>query len=303
MVVHVPGLEDVTHRVPPREEEAHEERERDARDGLAADHVHTVDRREPMRIERHEKVHRGDADEQAIEGEAGRRDELHPALESRRGRVVLLFREAAQHLREERPQEQADGEPDREEGRVHVDRAVPQDLVARDPGWIGPWVEMPEPEKERDREERDERQRARRRLEDATDDEAPRAARHVVEHRDREASQGHAEDEDERHEVRPVELGGVGNEADRRDDGGERPDDETAPPEDSEIGEGRGPGLVDFVHWFFDEAAPAPPPAAAVSRRSLSSFPRKSPGMCCEAWSVRIHATTAQRSSGVTCTA
>src|ERR1019366_2851160 len=105
-----------------------------------------------------EEVARGDRDEQAVDGEAGRRDELHPALEARRGRVVLLFRKAAQRLREDRPQEQADGKPDREEGRVHVDRTVPQDLVASDPGRIGPRVEMPEPEKERDREESDERE-------------------------------------------------------------------------------------------------------------------------------------------------
>src|ERR1017187_7566273 len=314
VVMHVAGLENSSHRPLTHEEQAHEERERHARDGLAADHVHAVDCRVPVRVERHEEVDRGDRDEQAVDGEAGRRDELHPALEAWRGRVVLLFRKAAQRLREDRPQEQADGQADREEGRVHVGGAVPQDLVARNPGRIGPRVEMPEPEKERDREESDERERARRRLEDATDDEAPRAARHVVEHRDREASQGHAEDEDERHEVRAVELGGVQNEAGRRDDAGKRPDDEAAPAENGEIGAGGGPG--GFGHFVSEEeredflegecpvaAGSGWLASAAVSRCSRSPFSRKSPGMCCEAWSVRIHATTAQRSSGVTCSA
>src|ERR1035437_1307500 len=269
-VVYVAGLEDFLHRSVPREEKADDEGECEARERLAADHVHAVDRREPVQVERHEEIDRDDADEQAVEREPGPRDEPHLPLEAGLGRVVLSLRHAAQRLREDRPEKQADCEPDRNAGGVHVNRAVTQDLVGGDAAGIRPRVEVPEPEEERHREERDERDRARRRLEDAPNDEAPGTARHGVEHRDREASEGDTEDERERDKVGPEELGGIRHEARERHEGEESADDEAAPPEGSEVGGGRRD--AGFGHLLSEEES-----------FSSSSFRRNSFGMWWEA--------------------
>ena len=207
--MHVAVLDGAPERPASRERERREDSECHPGDRLAPDDVNPVDRRVPVRVRRHEEVDRDDGDEETVDREARRRDELHAALEARRGSVVLALREPAQGEREERQHGEAEREAHDDACRVHVRRAVAQDLVARDARGVGPRVDVAEAEDERDREERDEGQRPRRGLEDAPDDQAPGPVRHVVEHRDRERTERHAEHEREGDEVRAVELGGV----------------------------------------------------------------------------------------------
>ena len=111
-------------------------------------------------------------------------------------------------------------------------------------------------------------------------------------------------------EVRAVELGGVRDEAGGRDDAGEarRRRGRAARGRRGRRGAGAQSGGRSLRHGFLDgkgdgDAERVGPVAAAraafAAPRRSSRLERSSPGMCWEAWSVRTHATIAQRSSGV----
>ncbi len=307
--MHVALLDGASEGLAPDEKEDRENRERHARDRLPAQDVDPVDRRVPVGGGRHEKVDRDDRDQKAVDGESRRRKELHPPLEALAVRRVLPLRETAQGDGEQRPRGEADGEPDRDESRIHVRGPVAEELVGGDARGVRPGVDVLQAEEKRHGEEGDEREGSRRRLEDAADHEAPSAARHVVEHLDRERAERHAEDEAEGDEVRAIELRGIDEQPRGRDRREDDADGERAAADGREVRGGRRPVgrperfragfchraslLSDFLEGEWGSGvtgaspeagcAAASPPAARASSFCSSSFSRNSLGMFCDA--------------------
>src|ERR687888_580999 len=111
--------------------------------------------------------------------------------------------------------------PEPEERDVQVDARVAQHRVAFGRAGPGPEVDVAHPDgEERHEEECEERERARRRLEDAPHHHAPRAAREVVEHEDRERPQRDAEAVEPTDQPAAEEVGPAREPDDRGDDAG-----------------------------------------------------------------------------------
>ncbi len=147
------------------------------------------DGREPLRVERHDPVDRGEGHRQHQEEEARRADRPEPhAVGWRRRQAAVLFRRpAVEQHDQQHPEREVEDRADEEEPRIEVAG------LGLDDGVVGrlrprPLEEDRQLEGDRDEEERDDRQRPGRGFEDAAADEPPLAARHVLQHQQRRAS-------------------------------------------------------------------------------------------------------------------
>jgi hypothetical protein len=128
------------------EQHHHRQRERHRRQALAAEHQDAVDRRVPVRVERHQPVDRREEQGDAVEQQSAAAQPLHPDREPFiAGRGVLLPRPPGDQVRKGGPQHEVDGGAHVEERDVQVRRPVLQDLVVGDQLRTRPRVELSTP--------------------------------------------------------------------------------------------------------------------------------------------------------------
>ena len=96
------GDDDAVERRPAAEPDEHDDEERQRRQALAAHDQHAVDRREPVRLERHQPVERRERDRQAVGEQAAAAQHLHPPRDARIAGAILLERPRVQEVRRAR---------------------------------------------------------------------------------------------------------------------------------------------------------------------------------------------------------
>ncbi len=209
--------------LPPRHADDREGGQRERAQRLAHHEDDAVHRREPVGLERHDPVDGGPGHGEGVEDEASARELLELAVDRAVVRCGVLPRgESGQEVREQKPHGEREGRAHQKEGRVEVQHLLAEKLVLRDDVGVRPLVEPVHPEDHRQKEEGAERQRTDGRLEGASDRDAPRAARQVLEHQDGERTDGQAVPEDEGQKVGAVELRRPRDQSDDRHDEGDR---------------------------------------------------------------------------------
>ena len=185
------------------------------REALPADDQHAVYGREPVRVDRHQPVERRERDRHAIRDKAAAAQDLHPARDARIAGAVLLERPGVEEIRQAVPDQKIDSRPGPERtscsGRsacaaaARRSRPVPGASSCRDAHAEG----------NRQKEQGHHRQHPRRRADRPADDDAPRAARQLMHHAEREAAQRDAEAPHVRQQVRLQKLRDVDERARR----------------------------------------------------------------------------------------
>src|SRR6058998_2314136 len=191
-VVQVGGGDQPGEGLPPAEADGGSGAEGERGEHLAHPEAGRVDGRVPVRLERHGPVDGREGYGQAVEREP-RTGEQTEAPWVRIGTGVALARPLVEDVREAEPGPEIDERARVEEEHVQVGALVAEQRIVERAGPGPDDVDVAHADGERQEEERQERQRARRRLEDAPQDEAPRAAREVVEHEDHERPERDAE--------------------------------------------------------------------------------------------------------------
>ena len=131
---------------------------------------------------------------------------------------------------------------------------VLQRLVARDQRRIRPTVQAVHAEENRQKERREHGQRPRRGTDRPSDDDAPRAARELVHHAERQRSERDPEHEHVRHEIGLQELRDVDDQTHDRHGETGRADDQELALARSELGNGLVGRLPDRDHVLFSRA-------------------------------------------------
>ena len=110
--------------------------------------------------------------------------------------VRRVLAEVADDEIEDNPDEEVEGEADREKGDVEIGMAVAEEVAGGEFGGAGPWEEVGEAEEDGDEEEEHEGEEARGGIGDAADEGSPFSAGEVVEHDEAEGAEGDAEPEE-----------------------------------------------------------------------------------------------------------